>query len=111
MVDKALTVSVLDEVIEGVAVAVIGELVVASGELLQALGGDAVEVAAELGVLRQDHRAPRDEAVDQRLLSHLPSPEETLIQDPRKRNGGCRSRRGWRERSPLVERGNDKARD
>ena len=71
---RALTVTVLDEVIEGVAVAVVGELVVASGELLQALSSDAVEVTRELRELRQNHRSPRDEAVDQRLLSHLHDP-------------------------------------
>ena len=67
---KLLTESVLDEVVEGVAVAVVGELVVAGGELLQALGGDGGEVAGELGVLGQHHGAPRHERVDQRLLPH-----------------------------------------
>jgi len=41
------------------------------GKLLEALRGDGGEVPAELGVLRQNHRATRDEAVDQRLLPHL----------------------------------------
>ena len=52
------------------AVAVVGELVVAGGELLQALRGDGGEVAGELGVLGQHHGAPRHERVDQRLLPH-----------------------------------------
>lgn len=51
-------------------VAVVGELVVAGGELLEALGGDAGEVPGELRVGRQDDRPPRHEAVDQRLLPH-----------------------------------------
>jgi hypothetical protein len=55
-----------------VAVAVVGELVVAGGELLQALGGDGGEVAGELGVLGQHHGATRHERVDQRLLPHRP---------------------------------------
>ena len=64
------------------AVAVVGELVVAGGELLQALGGDGGEVAGELGVLGQHHGAPRHERVDQRLLPHRlgsppPSPPPT----------------------------------
>lgn len=53
------------------AIAVVCELVVASRKLLEALRGDGGEVPAELGVLRQNHRATRDEAVDQRLLPHL----------------------------------------
>lgn len=53
------------------AIAVVCELVVASRKLLEALRGDGGEVSAELGVLRQNHRATRDEAVDQRLLPHL----------------------------------------
>lgn len=52
------------------SVAVVGELVVAGGELLQALRGDGGEVAGELGVLGQHHRAPGHERVDQRLLPH-----------------------------------------
>ncbi|RWW62936.1 hypothetical protein BHE74_00029908 [Ensete ventricosum] len=79
--------SVLDEVVEGVPVTIVGELVVASEELLQALSGDAVEVARELGVLCQDHRPPRDEAVDQRLLPHLPIPDQTPPLDRLKRDG------------------------
>jgi hypothetical protein len=60
----ALTEAVLDEVVEGVAVAVVGELVVAGGELLEALRGDGGEVAGELRVLCQHHRAARHERVD-----------------------------------------------
>ena len=54
------------------AVAVVGELVVAGGELLEALRGDGGEVAGELRVLCQHHRAARHERVDQRLLPHGP---------------------------------------
>lgn len=64
------TIAILDEVVEGVAVAGVGELVVAGGELLEALGGDGGEIAGELGVLCQDHATPRNEAIDQRLLPH-----------------------------------------
>lgn len=78
--EEELTESVLDEVVEGVAVAVVGELVVARGELLEALRRDGGEVAGELRVLGQDDRAAGHERVDQRLLPHvllplsLPSP-------------------------------------
>lgn len=65
-----LTEAVLDEVVERVAVAVVGELVVAGGELGEALGGDGGEVAGELRVLGQDDRAAGHERVDQRLLPH-----------------------------------------
>jgi len=75
-----LTVSVLDEVVEGVAIAIVGELVVGGGKLLEALGRDAREIAGELGVLGEDHRPSGHEAVDQRLLPHpsLASAHETL---------------------------------
>lgn len=66
-----LTKSILDKVIEGVAIAVVCELVVGGGEFLEALRGDSVEIPAELGELREDHRSTRHEAVDQRLLSHF----------------------------------------
>ena len=52
------------------SVAVVGELVVAGGELDEALGGDGGEVARELGVLGEDDRAAGHERVDQRLLPH-----------------------------------------
>ena len=52
------------------AVAVVGELVVAGRELDEALGGDGGEVAGELGVLGQHHRAAGHERVDERLLPH-----------------------------------------
>lgn len=66
-----LTKSILNEVIEGVAVAVVGELVVGGGEFLEALRGDSVEVPGELGVLGQDDSPTRHEAVNQRLLAHF----------------------------------------
>jgi len=75
-----------------VAVAVVGELVVAGGELLQALCGDGGEVAGELGVLGQHHGAPRHERVDQRLLPHrlgsTPAPAHLLLLLPRAEDGG-----------------------
>lgn|SRR5687767_13878205 len=65
-----LTESVFHKVVEGVAVTVVGELVVARGELHEALGGDGGEVAGELRVLGQYDRATGHERVDQRLLPH-----------------------------------------
>lgn len=66
-----LTEAVFNEVIEGVAITVVGEPVVGSGEFLEALTGDASEISLKLRVLRQNHLASSDEAVDQRLLPHL----------------------------------------
>lgn len=67
------------------AVAVVGELVVGSRELLEALGGDAGEISGELRVLGQNHSAPSHEAVDQRLLPHLTPPKTlTLYHRPTK---------------------------
>lgn len=86
---RGLTVTILDEVIEGVAVAIVGKLVAGGGELLEALGGDGGEVAGELGVFRQDHRPSGDETIDQRLLPHLPA--------TRRRNRNPRSAEALRE--------------
>lgn len=53
------------------AIAVVGELVVGGGEFLEALGGDAGEVAGEFGELGDDYGAPGDEAVYEGLLAHV----------------------------------------
>lgn len=70
---RKLTESILNEIIESVTIAVVGELIVSSGEFLKALRRDSGEIPRELGVLRQDHRSTRYEAVDQRLLPHFSS--------------------------------------
>ena len=67
---RKFTESIINEVVEGVAIAVVGKFVVCSGEFLKALQGYAGEVATEVGVLCKNHRATRYEAVDQRLLPH-----------------------------------------
>jgi hypothetical protein len=71
--NQVRTVAIIDEVIEGVAIAVVGEFVVGSWELLKALKRDRVEVTAEFGVFRENHASTRNEGVDQRflVLSHL----------------------------------------
>nr|ACU16566.1 unknown [Glycine max] len=73
--NNTISESVVDEVVEGVAVTVVGELVVGGRELLEALERDCVEVATEFSVLGENHRAARHERVDQRslvlILSHL----------------------------------------
>lgn len=52
-------------------IAVVSELAVAGGrKLLETLSCYRREVARELGVLGQDHSASRDEAVDERSLTH-----------------------------------------
>lgn len=52
-------------------VAVVGELVVGGWQLLEALGGDGREIAAEFCKFREDDGPPSYEAVDERLLTHL----------------------------------------
>ena len=56
-------------------IAVVGELVVGGGKLLEALEGDGIEVAAEFGVVGENKGSARDEGVDQRLLAHLQGSE------------------------------------
>lgn len=69
--ERIVTESVINEVVEGVAIAVVSELVVGSGKLLEALKRYGVEIAAEFRVLCQNHSASCYERVDQRLLPHL----------------------------------------
>lgn len=76
-----LTEALLDEVVKGVTIAVVSELVVARGEFLEALSGDGGEVAREFRVLGEDHGSTSHKAVDQRLLPHRRRPSsETLAQ-------------------------------
>lgn len=69
--NRGPTESILDEVIEGVAVAVVGELVVSGREFLEALKSYGVEIPTEFGVLRENHSPSGNEGVDQGLLAHL----------------------------------------
>ena len=71
---RGITESVVDVIVEGVAVAVVAEPVVVGGELLEALRGDGGEVAGDLGVVGQHHGAARHEAVDQLLRRRHLSP-------------------------------------
>jgi hypothetical protein len=64
------TVTILDEKIEGMAVAGVDELLVGGREPLKALSRNRWEVASELRVLRQDHSASGHEAVYERFLTH-----------------------------------------
>jgi hypothetical protein len=66
-----LTEAILHEVIEGVAIAIVCEFVIARWKLLEALRGNGGEVTRELGVLHQDHCASRHKTIDQRLLPHF----------------------------------------
>ncbi len=63
----------MDEEVEGVGVAGVGEAVFAGGELLQALRGDVPEVAGVRRVLRQHHRPSRHHRVYQLRLRNLDS--------------------------------------
>lgn len=68
--EREITESIIGEVVEGVAIGVVGEFVVGGWEPLQALQSHLRKVSTEISVLRQDHRAARHEAVNQRLLPH-----------------------------------------
>ena len=90
------------------AITVISELVVGGRELLKALEGYGGKVAAEVGVLRQDHRPTRHEAVDQRLLPHPLSRKHSLQQQQSERNEngkGCDLSFVVRERKQIEEKG------
>ncbi|KAE8775008.1 hypothetical protein D1007_52531 [Hordeum vulgare] len=78
------------------AVADVGELVVARRELEEALGGDGGEVAGELGVLSQQHRAAGHERVDERM------PPRGSSRPLRPRSLPCLSALNLRPRSPPV---------
>lgn len=54
------------------AIAVVGELIVGSRELLEALVCYGIEIPAEFCVLRENDSSARNERVDQRLLAHFP---------------------------------------
>lgn len=69
MIEK-VTESIIDEIVEGVAIAIVSELVVGGGKLLEALGGYTGEIAGEFCVLSENHSPTRNEAVDQGLLPH-----------------------------------------
>lgn len=81
-----LTEAVFDEVIKGVAIAIVGELVVGGGKLLEALRGDGGEISGELCVVGENHSASSHEAVDQRLLPHLETITITLTLPPNAKN-------------------------
>lgn len=65
------TITILDEKIEGMGVAGVDELLVGGRESLKALSRNRREVASELRVLCQDHRASGHEAVYERFLTHF----------------------------------------
>lgn len=66
-----LTEPILNEVIKSMAITVIGKLVIVSRKFLEALRGDAGEIASELGVLGKNNRTTSHKAIDQRLLAHV----------------------------------------
>ena len=65
---RALTEAIFYEIVEGVLVACVRELVVVGRELLEALGSDGTEVPCELRELGDHNRTTRHETVDQRRL-------------------------------------------
>lgn len=66
-----LTETVVNEIIKGVAIAIVGEFVIGGGEFLEALKSNGIEIPAVLGILSENHGAASDESVDQRLLRHV----------------------------------------
>lgn len=65
------TVSIFDEIIEGMSIAIVSEFATRSRQLLQTLRSNGGEIPFEFRVFRQYHRAPRHKTVDQRLLTHV----------------------------------------
>lgn len=65
------TVAFLNEIVEGVPVASVSELVVVRWKFLQTLHCNCTKVARKSCVLSQHCRAPGYKAVDKRLSSHL----------------------------------------
>lgn len=65
---RDITESIIVEVVEGMTVGVIGEFGIGSREPAKAVESYLREVSIEVGVLRQNHRAPSHEAVYQGLL-------------------------------------------
>ena len=59
------TESIFNEVIEGMAIAIISKLVIGSGKFLKTLCSDASEIAFKLRVLRENHSSSRHKAIDQ----------------------------------------------
>ena len=83
---KPRTIAIFDKVVEGMAIAVIGELVVGGREFLEALRSDAGEIPGELREFSEGHRSTSHEAVDQRLLAHRHKPNprrEKSVQEER----------------------------
>jgi len=60
------------EEVEGMAIAVVGELVVGSRKFLETLRSDACEIPGELSVFCKNHGSSCYKTVDQILLPHFP---------------------------------------
>lgn len=75
--EEQLTKAIVNEVIEGVIIAVVGKLVVGRRKLLEALICNGVEVSTECCVLRQYYwrSSTSHQSVDQRRTAVLPHPE------------------------------------
>lgn len=68
---KWLTEAFFDEIVESMAIAVIGELVIRSRKFLEALWSYTCEITGEFSVFGENHSSSRNETVDQRLLPHF----------------------------------------
>lgn len=66
-----LTEAVFDEIVEGVAITVVGELVVAGRKLLKALSSYGSEISLEFGEFCKDYCSASDGSIDQGFLPHL----------------------------------------
>ena len=67
---EKVTESIIDEIVEGMSIAIVSELVIGGGKLLEALRGYSGEIPGELRVLCENHSTARNKAVDQGLLPH-----------------------------------------
>lgn len=68
---KVLTKAIVNEIIEGMGVAVVSELVVGGREFLEALKSYGIEIPTEFRVLSENHSSAGNESVDQRFLAHF----------------------------------------
>uniref|UniRef100_A0A7C8YJQ1 Uncharacterized protein n=1 Tax=Opuntia streptacantha TaxID=393608 RepID=A0A7C8YJQ1_OPUST len=63
--------AVVNEIVEGMAIAVVSELAARRREFLKALRGDSGEISLKFSVFSDDDRPPGNKTVNQGLLPHF----------------------------------------
>ena len=66
-----LTITIFDQEIKGMMVAIVSELIIGRRKFLKALIRNRRKVSGELRELRQDHGSSSHKAVNERVLTHL----------------------------------------